>query len=65
MSPCVSWKLHNGKTTIYKSQQSIEGYLSAKKKNECVKNSATILMFVCSTDLYKYMKSLRNDTCAK
>ena len=32
-----------------------------RQKNECVKNRATILIFVCTTDLHRYMKSLRKD----
>jgi hypothetical protein len=32
------------------------------EKNKCVKNETNILMFACTVVLYKYMKSLMNDT---
>ena len=53
----------HGKTLNYKSK-SIDGrlkYLFWKKRGE--KTNMGIFMFVCTTVLYEYMNSVRNDVC--
>ena len=58
----VHCKLPHRKTLNFKSK-SIDGCLKYLFGNTIGKNHTDIFMFVCTTDLYEYMNSLRKDVC--